>query len=234
MAGHGANTAQPGEKWHTKHLQRHKQYWTRKSFLISMALSLLAFAGSVYANYAATAFAGLRASNSVTDLILSNTPVYDVDGFIVYGAFALIIFIAALCFSHPKYVPFTLYSLALFFFIRAGFISLTHLGPYPDEAQINVASSVGIFFSKLFFGDDLFFSGHTGAPFLMALVYWGRPLLRWIFLAWSASFAIAVLLGHMHYSIDVASAFFITYTIYCLAKWAFPHEYELFHESEKL
>ena len=35
-----------------------------------------------------------------------------------------------------------------------------------------------------------------------------------------ALFAAVVLLGHLHYSIDVASAFFITYTIYHIAeKW---------------
>ena len=65
----------------------------------------------------------------------------------------------------------------------------------------------------------------------MALVYWQRTWLRYIFLAWSVAFAITVLLGHIHYSIDVASAYFITYTIYQLAIWAFPREYALFHES---
>lgn len=215
-------------------IARYRHHVGRKDYVASVLVAFLAFGASVYANYLATAFAGLRSSNSVTDLILSNTPVYNVDGFIVYGVFAFILIVTALLSSHPKYLPFTLYSLALFFFIRAGFISLTHLGPYPDELPITVESSIGMYFSNLFFGNDFFFSGHTGAPFLLALLYWRRPLLRYLFLGWSVSFAIAVLLGHMHYSIDVASAYFITYAIYHLAIWAFPREYALFHEEDRV
>ena len=70
--------------------------------------------------------------------------------------------------------------------------------------------------------NDLFFSGHTGAPFLMALVFWPHKRLRYIFLAWSGFFAVVVLLGHIHYTIDVLSAFFITYGIYHIALHFFP------------
>jgi membrane-associated phospholipid phosphatase len=155
--------------------------------------------------------------------------VYDVDGYFVYGAALLIVFIALVLLSNPKQLPFTLYSLALFFFIRAIFISLTHLAPFPIHTPIEFTSNVGIFLSHLFFsGDDLFFSAHTGVPFLMALVFWRQPILRYIFLLWSIFFAVVVLLGHIHYSIDVASAFFISFGIYHITMWIFSRAHGLF------
>ncbi len=77
-----------------------------------------------------------------------------------------------------------------------------------------------------FTGDDLFFSGHVGLTFLMALLLWDVPVLRYIYLAISVMFAGVVLLGHLHYSIDVFAAYFITYTIFILATRLFKSDYE--------
>lgn len=76
-----------------------------------------------------------------------------------------------------------------------------------------------------FTGDDLFFSGHVGLTYLMALIFWRTPLLRYIYLALSVMFAVVVLLGHLHYSIDVFAAYFITYTIYTMASRWFKHDF---------
>jgi len=56
--------------------------------------------------------------------------------------------------------------------------------------------------------------------------------LRNIFLAISVFFGIVVLLGHIHYTIDVAAAFFIVYAIYHLALKLFPREYAMFKRDE--
>jgi membrane-associated phospholipid phosphatase len=79
----------------------------------------------------------------------------------------------------------------------------------------------GTIVTKFIGGNDLFFSGHTGAPFLLALIFWRIPPLRYLFLAWSLFFAVIVLLGHLHYTIDVLSAFFITYTIFHMSEFFF-------------
>lgn len=217
---------------HRELMRRYRDHYAQQAARVSSLLSVIAFAISIWVNYRASTYAGTVASNFVTDIVLSNTPVFDVDGYFVYGAVALIIFIALLCIAHPKRVPFTLYSLALFYFIRAGFLTLTHIGPYPVHTPIEFSSSMGIFLSKVFFGDDLFFSGHTGAPFLMALLYWREPLLRYAFLLWSVFLAAVVLLGHIHYSIDVASAYFITFSIYHIALWLFPADHDRFVADE--
>lgn len=163
-------------------------------------------------------FATEVASNPVSDIILSNIPVFDVDLIFVYGMLLLIGFIAILCAHHPRRIPFMLNSLSLFIIIRCIFISLTHVGPFLPHTS----TEFGPLITHLFFGADFFFSGHTGAPFLMALMYWREKLLRIVFLLWSVVFATIVLLGHLHYSIDVAAAYFITYSIYHLAVQFFP------------
>lgn len=63
----------------------------------------------------------------------------------------------------------------------------------------------------------------------MALVFWNDKLLRYAFLAWSAYMSVVVLLGHYHYSIDVASAYFITYTVYVLCERFFPKAFAIFN-----
>ena len=190
----------------------------------SVPIALVLCALSITINYLAGVYATTSASNYVEDIILSNTPVFDVDLFFVYGAVALIIFSTLLLLAHPKRIPFTLHALTLFYLIRAAFVSMTHLGPFPDQ----VALDAGALAAKFFGGADLFFSGHTGAPFILALIFWHEKRLRYIFLATSVFFGIIVLLGHYHYTIDVASAFFITYGIYHLALWLFPKDRALF------
>jgi hypothetical protein len=210
-------------------VRRYRVHCTTKAFWTSSALSLVTFIVVLVINNMATTYATLRASNSVTDIVLSNTPAFNVDIYFVYGAALLVLFIGAVLLSNPKQIPFTLYALSIFYFTRAIFISLTHLGPFPVHTPIAFTSNIGIFLSGIFFGgDDLFFSAHTGAPFLMALIFWRQPILRYIFLIWSVFFAIVVLLGHVHYSIDVASAFFISFGIYHFTMWLFTNAHQLF------
>jgi hypothetical protein len=172
-------------------------------------------------------FANTRASNPATDIILSNTPVFHVDAFFVVGTFVCGAIAVAIAFAHPRRIPFTLFALALFYFIRAGFVMMTHIAPFPERASQDFAVTI----RKNFFGSDLFFSGHTGAPFLFALVFWRDKKIRYLFLAWSVYFAVIVLLGHLHYTVDVASAYFITYTIFCIAEVFFPEYRELFYSD---
>ena len=77
-----------------------------------------------------------------------------------------------------------------------------------------------------------FFSGHTALPFLMALVFWRRPPERVAFLVMSVTFAVAVLLAHIHYSIDVLAAPFMAYGIFEMARYFFPRDYELTVNAE--
>ena len=205
-------------------LEKYKRLYLEKSLVGPLFISFLFLLFSLIINYAAGTYATERASNAVTDIILSNIPVFDVDIIFIYGPILFFIVVGVLIILEPKWMPFTLKSIALFVLVRAFFISLTHLGPFPDQ----IAFSSNFILNKLTFGGDLFFSGHTGLPFLMALLFWNFKHLRLIFLATSFIFGASVLMGHIHYSIDVASAFFITYTIYHICIRIFPKDYKLF------
>lgn len=61
-----------------------------------------------------------------------------------------------------------------------------------------------------------FFSGHTAFP-LLGFFLARRPWARWSCLGLSLLLATSALLSRLHYTIDVAGAFFITYAVAGLA-----------------
>jgi len=218
--------------------EKYKLHFTRKEFLTSCAIAVVLFLISLIINYFAAGYALTRESNSVTDIVLSNIPTFNVDEIFVYGPLVFWLIIAIVTFHDPKKIPFTIKSIALFVIVRSAFITLTHIGPSPDRVIIDAldwnimklfTSSTNFFlFSS---GGDLFFSGHTGLPFLMALVFWNNKSVRIFCILSAAMFGVIVLMGHLHYSIDVASAFFITYAIYHIAEWIFKRDRLVFNSN---
>ena len=225
-------------------IARYKAHFSNRRILASTLVSLLLLILSLTLNYFSAVYATERISNSVTDIVLSNIPVVDVDLIFVYGPVIFWAIVMAICLYDPKKIPFTLKSVALFIAIRSLFVILTHLAPFPDRTLIDSMSMSSIwvgsipfniktFLASFFTGDDLFFSGHTGLPFLFALIFWDNKISRWFCLLSSVFFGVVVLLGHLHYSIDVLAAFFITYTIYHIALKIFPQDKICFEAEGK-
>lgn len=210
-------------------LSKHRVVWTRREFVFSVLLGLLILALSLVLNYFAGTYASANAGWPVNDIILDNLPVMDVDIIFIEGFVIFVFFIIGLLIYEPKSIPFVIKSLALFIIIRAFFMSLTHIGPFPEQSPLEQGPISGL----LNFTGDLFFSGHTGAPFLMALIFWKQKFIRIAFLIISILFAVTVLLGHWHYSIDVFAAFFITYTIFHLARNFFKRDYQMLVDEVK-
>lgn len=209
-------------------IAKHKDFWSNRQFLLSLVIGFIFLAASLVFNYYAGNYATREASNSVTDIILDNIPVYNVTFILTEGITIFFFFLVMVLLNKPKRLPFVLKASALFVAIRSVFIMMTHIGPFPQ--QIDFTSSKIL--ESITFGGDLFFSGHTGIPFLMALIFWQNKKLRYIFLASSVIFGISVLLGHLHYSIDVFAAFFITYTIFIIAKTYFKRDYTFLVEED--
>jgi hypothetical protein len=197
-----------------------------KNFTISYILSLVFLVIGSYIGYYATLYATERMSSPVTDIILSNIRAYDVGSIFLYGPIVFWTFIVALLVLHPNKVPLTLKSIALFIVVRAIFVSMTHIGAFWTNTPVDPTSVISSFFS--IYGGDLFFSGHTGLPFLFALIFWDSKPWRYSMILCSIFFGAIVLLGHFHYTIDVFSAFFITYGIYNIAIRIFVKDKEYF------
>lgn len=212
--------------------ERYKIALSDKGLIPSFLFGLLMLAAALVFNYFAAAYATERASSAVADIILSNIPVFDVDWIFVFGPFVFMAIIICIAFWHPKTLPFAAKSIATFVIVRSFFIMLTHIGPFPDHTIIDGYTlhilnllSINPSFFLFSTGADLFFSGHTGLPFMLALVFWKHKIIRFFCLACSIFFGIIVLLGHLHYSIDVASAFFISYTIFIIATKVFKKDW---------
>ena len=197
-----------------------------KNFVLSVCFGFIFLVISLIVNYYAGNYATIagNASNPVNDIILSNVPVVNMDEFFIFGPFVLWAFATLLFLYEPKRIPFIVKSAALFVLIRALFLPLTHIGQFPDH--IIVSSKL---LKDFTFGGDLFFSAHTGMPFLLALIFQDEKIFKWIFIATSVFFAVVVLLSHLHYTIDVVSAYFITYAIFHIAKDFFKKDWETFN-----
>ncbi len=204
-------------------VSEYRSCWLDKGVRLSLLQGVLTLISSLIVNYAAGTYASIHAGAPVRDIILDRVPTLPVDLIFIDGAFLFWLFVFGLLVSMPRTIPFVLKVLSVFIVIRSFFVILTHIGP-PAHAAILVPNLI---MSDLTFSGDLFFSGHTGFPFLLALTFWENKVLRRVFLVSAVVFASAVLFGHLHYSIDVFAAFFITDSIFRLAQRLFPEEYEM-------
>lgn len=211
-----------------KIIHRHKTFWSQNNLRWSGIFGFVFLFLSLFINYAANVYVTNRASNSVSDLFLDNLPVINVGWVFFQGTVIFFLFVAWLLLREPGKIPFVVKSIAVFIVIRSAFITLTHLAAPPGQPIL----SLGNMFNEITSGNDLFFSSHTGMPFLMAQIFWQNKRLRIFFIGLSVFFGASVLLGHLHYSIDVFAAFFIAYGICHIAQWLFPKDYELFLKED--
>ncbi len=206
-----------------KFFDKHNAFWREKRFLISVIFGLFLLVGSLYVNSLANSYATTRASNAVTDILLDNLPTINVDLIYSDGAMFFLMILALVLFHEPRRIPFAIKSIALFIFVRSVFMILTHIAPPLNGSSLDVDE----FINKLSSGDDLFFSAHTGLPFLFVLIFWDESYLRYFFISSTIIGAATVILGHLHYSIDVFSALFIAFGIFHIAKVFFRKDHEI-------
>ena len=205
-----------------------KHFWKHKEVHRSIYASLLLLGISIVINHFASLYTDKSAGAHVTDILLDNLRVRNVNFIVNEVAWVFIWFVVFLLLIKPQRIAYVLKNIALFIFIRSIFISLTHLGPIPDHSFLNKHD----FLTSIASGNDMFFSGHTGMPYLLALIFWDNKNLRYIFIFASILFGATMILGHLHYSIDVFAAFFIAHSIYMVGRQFFPKDYKLFHKAE--
>lgn len=206
----------------------HRNFWTSEN-RISLYLGILLLVASLLIQINANQYATVKATNYVGDAILDRIPTIDLDFIIVHGSMLAWLFTGLLLLAKPRRLLFAVKTIALFVLVRAFFISLTHIGVRPDRLIFGFDgdSFLYAFYTLFTFEGDFFFSGHTGFPFLIALLFWNEPFWRKFFLAVTLVFGVSVLFAHVHYSIDVFAAPFITYAIFAMAKYIFKKDHRL-------
>jgi len=93
---------------------------------------------------------------------------------------------------------------------------VTPFNPPADSIILN-DPFVQLFGSGEILTKDLFFSGHTATLFLLYLIA-DKKYLKFTYLIFTIIVGLAVLLQHVHYTIDVIAAPFFSYTSFRLVK----------------
>lgn len=191
-----------------------KEIWSHKHLIL---LSLIFLAVAIVLDYSAGVYVSKTPGVVAPDIILDHTPTFDLDIIFIYG----FILIVALIFIYPlffriKELHRVISQFSLLVMVRAAFTTLTHL-QIPSSALVFTVPRI---ISFITFQNDLFFSGHTAVAFLGFLLFKTQKI-RYFFLAASIMMGVVVLLMHVHYTIDVLSAFFITYGTFKIGEHIF-------------
>ncbi len=197
-------------------LWKHKQLWTNGEYLMGVAQGLLLIVMGASCTVAARAYLLKSSIHPVSspDLLLDMLPTMGMENFLVWGLPMFVAFTLSLAIPYPQRIPFSLKAIGLLFIIRSFSVILTPMGIRPDQV---LQSAHGLFQNLAYASNDFFFSGHVSFPLLMALIFWQETWVRTFLLSTTLLFAIAVLLAHTHYSIDVLSVPLIVPSIYRLS-----------------
>jgi len=181
--------------------------WACKRMLaIAAVFTFVGLAVDYYCGSYVTVTPGAK----VPDLILDKIPAVDLSFLFVYGYMVLLMVLFLYpAFFRVRMLHVVAIQFSLLLMLRSVFMIFTHLETPVDS----VAVGFPWFFENLYFENDMFFSGHTAMPFIGFYVF-RRSRLRFFFLFGAIVMGIVVLAMHLHYSIDVFAAFFMTYCSY--------------------
>jgi membrane-associated phospholipid phosphatase len=190
-------------------IAKNKQF--RTQFIITaIFLALILYSLSTFLSFVET-----RRGAVLNDPVLNMFSPVDLTWFtfvILYGAliFALVYFI-----KRPVLLlkAMTAYGIMVLFRIIAMYI----LPLDPPTKMIALQDPFVEFFGEgVTLTRDLFFSGHTAIMFIFFLVAESKPV-KMLFLVGTITIAGLVLLQHVHYSVDVFVAFFVSYCSFILS-----------------
>ena len=174
---------------------------------------------------------GIRGT-AVSDIILDRLPFFDINAAMIQFALLLTGVGMFLTITKPKYISFGLKTISMFIIIRAFLISVTHLGAHPEQLSFDPNNfGFGIYNTLYNTTNDFFFSAHTGAPFLGALIIWPEKRWRYFYIFGSIISGASVLVAHIHYSIDVFAAPMIAHSIYMMSEYLFKKDYKLSRQN---
>ncbi len=209
---------------------QYRNFWNERNRR-SLYWGILFLVLSLIIQFFAVRYSAKSATNFVGDLFLDNLPTINSARYvIVEGGFLMILIGTIVLFAKPRYLLFATKAVPMLILARAFFVTLTHLGIYPQQIVLG-SSPLERLYIFLNLQDGFFFSGHTALTLLIAFIMWPDRFWRYFFIAASIIFGASVLLAHVHYSIDVFAVPFIVYSIFKLAQKFFPADYALAREE---
>ena len=154
-----------------------------------------------------------------SDWLLRRLPAVNVLPVLSWGWFGLHLFAAGAAIAYyPRRMPFLIFLLAVYMFVRTAFVFLSPIGAPAGMVDM---SKFDYLFSRLIgtytFNNEFVFSGHTSIPFLFFLFFETRWL-KSLMLAGSITMGVCVLLSHNHYTVDVLAAPLVSYSLYKLSE----------------
>jgi PAP2 superfamily C-terminal len=185
----------------------------RKTELIVTVLSL-AIILFIFPNF--LAYIESRNGISLPDPILNLFNPVDLT-WLTFGLIYVSLIVAIISFaSKPEILIIALQSYSLLVIFR---MMVMYSAPFnaPENMILLNDPFVQFFGSGEVLTKDLFFSGHTATLFLLFLIS-DKKHLKIIFLISTIVVGVAVLLQHVHYTIDVIAAPFFAYTSYRIIK----------------
>ncbi len=193
-----------------------KEFWefrkSRTELIVTTALlSIVLFSLTKFLNFVES-----RDGFSFTDPILSLFHPLDLTWLtfiLIYGCLITAIFYLI---RNPEKLVFAVQLYILMVIVRIISMWLLPLNP-PENMILLKDPFVELFGTGETLTKDLFFSGHTATLFILFLTAENGKLKKF-FLVSTIIVAICVLLQHVHYSIDVFAAIFITYACYSFLK----------------
>jgi membrane-associated phospholipid phosphatase len=187
-----------------------KIFLIRKHNKKELIFTLILLAGALLSFTRFLNYVELRAGFIFTDPLLNLFFPVDLT-WLIFGLIYIGLILAIFFFIKDPHLLLTaLQSYLVLVLFRTAAMYLLPLNPPPDMIPLN-DPFVQIFGSGEILTKDLFFSGHTATLFLLFMVA-DKRILKIIFLSFAVIVGISVLLQHVHYSIDVFTAPFFSYT----------------------
>ncbi|MFA3783997.1 phosphatase PAP2-related protein [Melioribacteraceae bacterium 4301-Me] len=200
-------------------IQQFRKVWqeglSNSNFRFLFMLSFIVLAFILYWMAKFLAYNETRAGFSFNDPFLSLFPAIKVT-WVTFGLIYLALLLALISLSfHPDKLMLALQSYALVILFRMLTIYFLPLNPPATIIPLK-DPVVELFGNGKTLLKDLFFSGHTATMFIFFLTAQNKKL-KTIFLISTVLVAACVLMQHVHYTIDVIVAPFVTYTSYRIA-----------------
>ncbi len=192
-----------------------RSVWRERSLRWEYLLTLIALAATLLALTRFLEHVESRPGVTLPDPLLALVTPRDVTwltfSLIYAGLLAAIVLLA----RQPDVLLLGLQTYVAMVLFRIGAMYLLPLDPPPGMIPLR-DPFVEYFGTGRLLTRDLFFSGHTATLFLLALVLPGSWT-RKVYVVLTAGVALCVLVQHVHYSVDIFVAPFVTYVSYRLA-----------------